>query len=103
MDHHGLIDGGRNLDLHLLVGLVSLQSLTRDRDHLLLRALLPVLVSVLSPLSLWCSGGVDAHLGRGRLGCLAGLAGQAGHAHVTPGAGHGAGVGPEAALPVPGD
>ena len=102
MDHHGLIDGGRNLDLHLLVGLVSLQSLTLDRHHLLLAVLLLGLVSVLSPVSLWCSTRVDAHLGRDWLGSLTGLAGHTGHAHVAPGAGHGAGVGPETAVPVAG-
>ena len=103
MDHHGLIDGGRNLDLHLLVGLVSLESLTLDHHHLLLLPLLLVLLSVLSPLSLWSSARVDAHFGRGWLGGRTGLAGQTGHAGVAPGAGERAGVGPEASLPVAGD
>ena len=65
VDHHGMIDSSRNLDLHLLVGLVSLQSLTLDHDHLLLLPLLPLPLPVLPPLSLWSSAGVDAHFGRG--------------------------------------
>ena len=70
VDHHGMVDGSKNLDLYLLVGLVRLQSLALDHDHLLLLSLLLVPLSVLFPLSLWSSAGVDAHFRRGWLGGL---------------------------------
>ena len=51
---HGLVDGSRHLDLHLLVGPVRGQPLALDRDHLL-SLLTLVFVQRLSVL-LWCFG-----------------------------------------------